>query len=120
MLSGCCGSTSLCSPPLVLPFADNQRKEPKEAFLVFILACVLCEGLIYGKRVLGKRKQSPEKRQKEERRVKENRCVWTCVSVCACLRLFEPVVSVYVHVSVSPREATPSQTDGKGSQTWDL
>lgn len=43
-----------------------------------------------------------------------------CVSVCACLRLSEPVVSVYVHVSVSPREATPSQTDGKGSQTWDL
>lgn len=42
------------------------------------------------------------------------------VSVCACLRLSEPVVSVYVHVSVSPREATSSQTDGKGSQTWDL
>lgn len=43
-----------------------------------------------------------------------------CVCLCACLRLSEPVVSVYVHVSVSPREATPSQTDGKGSQTWDL
>lgn len=52
--------------------------------------------------------------------MKENGCVWMCVSVCACLRLSEPVVSVYVHVSVSPREATPSQTDGKGSQTWDL
>lgn len=41
-------------------------------------------------------------------------------AMCACLRLSEPVVSVYVHVSVSPREATHSQTDGKGSQTWDL
>lgn len=41
-------------------------------------------------------------------------------AMCACLRLSEPVVSVYVHVSVSPREATHSQTDGKGSQIWDL
>lgn len=47
-------------------------------------------------------------------------CVWTGVSVCACLSLSEPVVSVYVHVSVSPREATPSQPDGMGSQNWDL
>lgn len=48
---------------------------------------------------------------------------WVCMAMCAmcaCLCLSEPVVSVYVHVSVSPREATPSQTDGKGSQTWDL
>lgn len=52
--------------------------------------------------------------------MRESRCVWTRVSVCACLRHSEPVVSVYVHVSVSPREATPSQTVGKGSQTWDL
>lgn len=42
------------------------------------------------------------------------------VCLCACLRLSEPVISVYVHVSVSPREAMPRQTDGKGSQTWDL
>lgn len=27
---------------VVLPFAGNQRKEPKEAFLVSILACILC------------------------------------------------------------------------------
>ena len=39
------------------------KKEPKEAFLVFILACVFgapntaCLGLFCGRRVLGKRKQ---------------------------------------------------------------
>lgn len=43
-------------------------------------------------------------------------CVCLCVPACVS----EPVVSVYVHVSVSPREAPPSQPDGKGSQTWDL
>lgn len=117
MLSGCCVSTRLCSPPLVLPFADNQRQEPAEAFLVFILACVLW-GSFMERGYYTKRNRAQERDRK--RRVRENGYVWTCVSVCACLRLSEPAISVYVHVSVSPREATPIQTDGKGSQTWDL
>lgn len=42
------------------------------------------------------------------------------VSLCACLGLSEPVVSVRVDASVSPRESMPSLADGKGSQTWGL
>lgn len=43
MLGGSCGSSSLFSPPLVLPFTDNLVLPwPKAALLMFIQAYVLC------------------------------------------------------------------------------
>lgn len=143
MLSGCCGSTCLCSPLMVPPFADNQRKEPREAFLVFIQARVLFVGHIYGKRVLGKRKQPRkeigrgEKSEGEWARVDMHVCVCLLVSlwdyrlcVCACVCVSQRSYAQpgrrqgipdlgYMNESTSDPEVTPSKMHQAPGQEQD-
>ena len=79
MLHGHCGRTLSASH---LCFCPLPLKEPKEAFLVFVLACLLCVGGSFWKEGVGKEETAQKGDGGEERRVREGRCVWTRVCVC--------------------------------------
>lgn len=95
----------LCSCP-------SPLKEPKEAFLCTVdgLLPAVCGGsFVEG----GWERGTAQKGDGARSRVREGVGVCGHVSLCACLGLSEPVVSVRVDASVSPRESMPSLQTGR-------
>ena len=110
MFHGRCGRTlspfHLCSCPLPL-------EELKEAFLVFVLACLLRVWGSFVEGGCGERGNSPEKRSSEGRRVGESRGVWTmCLCVPACVSLILLSLCMWVCLCL-PENLCPAWHTGR-------